>query len=111
MSAAHSYLVGRFEKQPGPGASLRSRSQPYPAGSGARSWSMSENVPTPPRVDCVARTLALIAEYSPPDALVRARLGGSVEDGSAADQPMTRERAAASERTPSRLRLGEHSTT
>jgi hypothetical protein len=57
-------------------------------------YAMSEHVPTPPRTDCVARTLALIEEYVTPDALLRARLGGPDEDGAAADQPMTREGAA-----------------
>ena len=74
---------------------------------------MSENVPTPPRTDRVARNLALIEQYSQPDALLRARLGGptEAEDVNAADEPMTRERVAAPDRTPTRLRLGEHSTT
>jgi hypothetical protein len=64
---------------------------------------MSENVPTPPRADRVARTLALIARYSPPDALLRARLGGpaEAEDVAAADELMTRERTAAPDRRPS----------
>jgi hypothetical protein len=72
---------------------------------------MSEHVPTPPRTDCVARTLELIASYSPPDALLRTRLGGpkESEDASTADEPMTREHIAAPVRTPPRL--GEHSTT
>jgi hypothetical protein len=60
---------------------------------------MSENVPTPPRTDCIARTLALIERYSTPDALVRARLGLAEADVTA-DQPMTRERATAPGRTP-----------
>ena len=62
---------------------------------------MSENVPTPPRTDCIARTLALIDRYSTPDALVRARLG-LAEAEVTADQPMTRERATAPDRTPTR---------
>lgn len=72
---------------------------------------MSENIPAPPRTDCVARTLALIAEYSQGDALLRDRLGGPTEakDAAAADEPMTRERAIALDRAPTRL--GEHSTT
>ena len=70
---------------------------------------MSDHVPTLPRADSVARTLALIAEYCAPDALVRARLGAPVEDDAAADQPMTREhRAAAADRTSTRL--GERSS-